>query len=130
MTENSGSESGSFTSKEVASELRLLPWSGSEGKPCFLSTGGDGGPLARLADSAEEGMISASGALVDYSEALLGRPSTSEEEILALASQLTDALRGMTRVAVSRGRRLPAPGGPAEPHEGDDGPHLPAESFG
>lgn len=34
-------------------ELRLLPWPGPEGKPCFLSTDDNSGHLSRLADSAE-----------------------------------------------------------------------------
>lgn len=36
-------------------ELRLLPWSGSDGRPCYLSTeDGGGGFLSRLADNTEE----------------------------------------------------------------------------
>src|SRR5437879_4849526 len=34
-------------------ELRLLPWSGPEGKPCYLSTDDQGGYMSRLADNIE-----------------------------------------------------------------------------
>ena len=30
-------------------ELRLLPWTGPDGKPCFLSTDDNGGHMSRLA---------------------------------------------------------------------------------
>ncbi len=38
--------------KYGARPARLLPWTGSEGKPCYLLTDGDG-PLSRLADVVE-----------------------------------------------------------------------------
>ncbi|GAA2670561.1 hypothetical protein GCM10010310_09250 [Streptomyces violaceolatus] len=34
-------------------ELRLLPWSGPDGKPCYLSTDDSGGYISRLADNIE-----------------------------------------------------------------------------
>jgi hypothetical protein len=34
-------------------ELRLLPWSGPEGKPCYLSTDDQNGYMSRLADNIE-----------------------------------------------------------------------------
>ncbi|MFE5594777.1 hypothetical protein [Streptomyces sp. NPDC056549] len=35
------------------SELRLLPWAGPDGKPCYLSTDDDSSHLSRLADTTE-----------------------------------------------------------------------------
>lgn len=35
-------------------QLRLLPWSGVDGKPCFLSTNDANSHLSRLADNTEE----------------------------------------------------------------------------
>ncbi|WP_101927780.1 hypothetical protein [Streptomyces sp. Ag82_G6-1] len=34
-------------------ELRLLPWAGPDGKPCYLSTDDQGGYVSRLADHIE-----------------------------------------------------------------------------
>ncbi|POX44657.1 hypothetical protein C3488_32095 [Streptomyces sp. Ru72] len=31
-------------------QLRLLPWAGPDGKPCYLSTDDQGGYVSRLAD--------------------------------------------------------------------------------
>lgn len=33
--------------------VRLLPWAGPEGKPCYLTGDGSGGYLSRLADNME-----------------------------------------------------------------------------
>ena len=33
----------------TSNELRLLPWTGPDGKPCFLSTDDSSGYMSRLA---------------------------------------------------------------------------------
>ena len=45
-------------------ELRLLPWSGPDGKPCFLSTDDPAGRLSRLADEMEVHQLDSASALV------------------------------------------------------------------
>ncbi|MFE3655939.1 hypothetical protein [Streptomyces sp. NPDC059165] len=110
-------------------ELRLLPWSGPEGKPCFLSTDDSSGYLSRLADSTEAVQLGLGTELLEHAlEVLAHEESGAEEELRLLAQDLAAALRDALRVAVSRGHRLPT--SDAAPREGgDEGPQLPAAAF-
>ncbi|MFF7351602.1 hypothetical protein ACFZA1_02925 [Streptomyces filipinensis] len=93
-------------------ELRLLPWSGPEGKPCYLSTDDEAGHMSRLADNIEAVQLGMAAELLDQAlEALDGEGSTFEEMRL-LTEKLTGSLRDVLRVAVSRGHLLAA----SDPH--------------
>ncbi|MEU2244030.1 hypothetical protein ABZ572_32050 [Streptomyces sp. NPDC018338] len=110
-------------------ELRLLPWSGPDGKPCFLSTDNTNGHLSRLADNTEAIQLDLATELLDYASVLLNGAETDSEELRALATDLTEALRDTLRVAESRGHRLPPPH--TDTHADDtDSPTLPAAAFG
>ncbi|MEV7275399.1 hypothetical protein [Streptomyces sp. NPDC093111] len=109
-------------------ELRLLPWSTPDGKPCFLSTDENGGPLSRLADRAEAAQLDAGADLLEHATEVLTDDQTEPDDLRLLAADLTDTLRHVLRVAMSRGHRLPTPD-PSVPRE-DEGPHLPAAAFG
>ncbi|MFF0286466.1 hypothetical protein [Streptomyces sp. NPDC005262] len=108
-------------------ELRLLPWPGAEGKPCFLSTDDNSGHLSRLADSAEAVQLGLAAELLEHASEVLGDEEAEQEELRHLATDLTEALHNVLRVATSRGRRLPTP---VPSRKGDDGPRLPAAAFG
>jgi hypothetical protein len=112
------------------SELRLLPWSGPEGKPCYLSTDDSGGPLSRLADSTEAVQLGMAAELLEHASGELDERQHAElEDLRLLAAKLTGALRATLRVATSRGRRLAT--SDLATREGDDeGPRLPASAFG
>ncbi|MGW7048205.1 hypothetical protein ACWGDT_37110 [Streptomyces avermitilis] len=75
-------------------DLRLLPWSGPEGKPCYLSTDDKGGYMSRLADNLEQ----ASDTLDDQ--------DADPEDLRRLTVELTGTLRDVLRVATSRGHLL------------------------
>ncbi|MFF3545889.1 hypothetical protein ACFYXD_29040 [Streptomyces platensis] len=108
-------------------ELRLLPWSGPEGNPCYLSTEGSGGYLSRLADTTEAVQLEMSGELLEHALEILRDGESEPNEIRLLAMDMTEALRDVRRVAISRGHRLPV----TDPSEGgDEDPRLPAASFG
>ncbi|MEU7018670.1 hypothetical protein [Streptomyces sp. NPDC046385] len=109
-------------------ELRLLPWSTPDGKPCYLSTDENGGPLSRLADRTEAAQLAASIELLDHTTEVLADAQTDPEDLRLLAADLMAALQDILRVAITRGHRLPtsAPSGRGE----DEGPHLPAAAFG
>ncbi|MFI8363329.1 hypothetical protein ACIGD1_24555 [Streptomyces sp. NPDC085612] len=92
------------------SELRLLPWSGPDGKPCYLSTDDDSSRLSRLADTTEAIQLDLAAELLDHASEVLGSGKAVPEELRALATDLTQALRDTLRVAESRGHRLLAPG--------------------
>ncbi|WP_238697331.1 hypothetical protein [Streptomyces sp. E2N166] len=85
-------------------EPRLLPWSGPEGKPCYLITDDGGGPVSRLADTTEATQLGMGAELLAHSHDLL--PRAPHGELRYLAERLTEALADALRVAESRGRRL------------------------
>ncbi|MFI0785704.1 hypothetical protein ACH4Q6_08925 [Streptomyces lydicus] len=110
-------------------ELRLLPWSGPEGNPCYLSTEGSGGYLSRLADTTEAAQLEMSGELLEHALEVLGDGEAEPNEVRLLAMDMAEALRDVRRVAISRGHRLPLTDAPAC-EGGDEGPKLPAAAFG
>ncbi|MGW6707307.1 hypothetical protein ACWGDE_20775 [Streptomyces sp. NPDC054956] len=106
-------------------ELRLLPWSGPEGKPCFLSADDNAGYLSRLADNAEALQLGLGSELLDHALEFLADPEADSDELRLLATDLTGALRDAVRVATSRGHRLPIPVA-STPGERTGGPCWPA----
>ncbi|CAM5275437.1 hypothetical protein [Streptomyces avidinii] len=90
-----------------SNELRLLPWSGPDDKPCYLSADESAGYLSRLADSTEEIQLGLGAELLAHSAEVLADKDSDAQELRLLASDLSDALRNAVRVATSRGHRLP-----------------------
>ncbi|AXE26395.1 hypothetical protein C0216_25660 [Streptomyces globosus] len=99
-----------------SNELRLLPWSGADDKPCYLSADNTNGYLSRLADNTEEIQLGLGAELVAHALAVLADADSDPEELRLLATDLTGALRDAVRIATSRGVRLPRPAHPA--HDG------------
>ncbi|MFJ3834235.1 hypothetical protein ACIPY6_01790 [Streptomyces sp. NPDC090054] len=93
----------------TSNELRLLPWSGPDGKPCFLSADDDAGYLSRLADDAEASQLGLGSELLDRAIAVLADDEADPDELRLLAADLTGVLRDVVRVATSRGHRLAIP---------------------
>ncbi|MFE5815869.1 hypothetical protein ACFQ6S_21065 [Streptomyces sp. NPDC056479] len=89
-------------------ELRLLPWSGPEGKPCYLSTDDGDGYMSRLADNIEAVQLGAAAALLEQACEALNDQDMDPEDVRRLTKELTEALRVVLRVATSRGHLLPA----------------------
>ncbi|MFD0340396.1 hypothetical protein ACFVH0_17230 [Streptomyces sp. NPDC127117] len=108
-------------------ELRLLPWLGPEGKPCYLSTDDNSGHLSRLADNVEAVQLGMATDLLERASETLGDEDAEPQELRHLATALAEALHEVLRVATSRGRRLPTP---VPSRKGDEDPHLPAAAFG
>ncbi|WP_405710914.1 hypothetical protein OG264_19040 [Streptomyces xanthophaeus] len=108
-------------------ELRLLPWSGPDGKPCFLSADDNAGYLSRLADNTEVVQLGSGSELLDHALEVLADEEAELDELRLLATDLTEALRNAVRVATSRGHRLPR-SIPFSPADLGDVPHLPAIS--
>ncbi|KOG57970.1 hypothetical protein ADK75_00785 [Streptomyces virginiae] len=104
-------------------ELRLLPWSGPDGKPCFLSSDDATSFLSRLADNAEENQLGSGAKILDQALTVLTEPVMDPEELRLLVGDLTRALHDAIRVATSRGRRLPYP---ARQAPGVQGSYVPA----
>ncbi|MER6157909.1 hypothetical protein ABT147_20530 [Streptomyces sp. NPDC001868] len=89
--------------------LRLLPWLSPEGKPCFLSTSGEGGYLSRLADAAEARQLAAGADVLARARQVLDDPVSPNAEVRYAAIRLSECLANALRVAESRVTRLPAP---------------------
>lgn len=85
--------------------VRLLPWTGPEGKPCYVL--GDGnGYVSRMADDIESIQLGMAGDLLGHAAALLADRKVTGAEVRFLASRLTESLGEVKRVAESRGARL------------------------
>ncbi|MFE5189416.1 hypothetical protein [Streptomyces sp. NPDC056628] len=95
-------------------ELRLLPWSGPEGKPCYLSTDDKGGYMSRLADNIEADQLNTAAVLLERTSNTLDDQDADPEELRRLTAELTGTLRDVLRVATSRGHLL----GVSEPPRG------------
>lgn len=87
-------------------ELRLLPWSGPEGKPCYLNTDDKAGYMSRLADNIEAVQLGMAAELLEQASETLGNEDSTSEDVRLVADRLTGALRDVLRVATSRGHHL------------------------
>ncbi|GGV63597.1 hypothetical protein [Streptomyces massasporeus] len=87
-------------------ELRLLPWSGPEGKPCYLSTDERGGYMSRLADNVEAVQLGTAAELLEEASETLSDRDVTLDEMRRLAKELSGGLRDVLRVATSRGHLL------------------------
>jgi hypothetical protein len=90
--------------------VRLLPWTGEGGKPCYLSTDGESETvMTRLADNLESVHLGMASDLLEYVDKALSDPRLSEPELRSLVGALCQAVRDVARVAECRGGRLTAP---------------------
>ncbi|MFH9296085.1 hypothetical protein [Streptomyces sp. NPDC017520] len=103
---------------EDASVVRLLPWSGTGGKPCYVV--GDGtGYVSRAADDVEEIQLDMADELLGHAADLLAETDATAPQLHFLAARLSESLVQVKRVAESRGSRLeatlPRADGPDQP---------------
>ncbi|WP_121701488.1 hypothetical protein [Streptomyces sp. E5N298] len=87
-------------------ELRLLPWSGPDGKPCYLSTDDSGGYVSRLADNIEAVQLGTASDLLEQVAEVLHDHDVGSGDLRHMLTELTEALRNVLRVAISRGHLL------------------------
>lgn len=81
--------------------VRLLPWNGPAGRPCYLV--GDGtGYLSRVADTMEAAQLDMADELLDHAADMLGDCWVTAAQLHFLAARLAEALRDVRRVAESR----------------------------
>ncbi|MFB7504213.1 hypothetical protein [Streptomyces broussonetiae] len=84
---------------------RLLPWTGADGKPCYL-VGGGAGHVSRLADRIESVQLGTADGLLGHAADLLAEQRLTNEELRYLARRLSESLTDVRRVAESRGARI------------------------
>ncbi|GCB46554.1 hypothetical protein [Streptomyces sp. NL15-2K] len=119
--------------------LRLLPWETDTGKPCFLSTNGTPGALARIADEIEADQLRDGADVLMGAQAVLDDRRAGEYALRLALRAATQCLGDVLRIADSRGARLPQPHDAQDTDDSDDdqddgadgdGPQLPAEACG
>ncbi|NEC21226.1 hypothetical protein [Streptomyces parvus] len=99
--------SGEHTDRAVISAMRLLPWTGEGGKPCYVV--GDGtGLVSRKADEVESIQLDMADELLGHAADLLADDGATGHQVRFLAGRLTESLQQIVRVAESRGSRLDA----------------------
>lgn len=98
---------------------RLLPWTGPEGKPCYLV--GDGtGPVSHVADTIESVQLGMAGDLLDHVADMLDDDRrVTYAQLRFLLARMSEALADVRRIAESRGARLRVPDC-GEADHGDD----------
>ncbi|MFF8591883.1 hypothetical protein ACF061_10615 [Streptomyces sp. NPDC015220] len=82
------------------------PWSGPDGKPCYLSTDDGDGYMSRLADNIDSVQLGIAAGLLEQAQKALDDSDAEPEELRVLAAKLAGALGDALRVATSRGARL------------------------
>ncbi|WFB08107.1 hypothetical protein LRS74_14380 [Streptomyces sp. LX-29] len=92
----------------AVSSLRLLPWAGPHGQPCYLDSD-RAGFLTKVADEMEAAQLSMGFGLLGHARLLLDDRKADAGELRFLAARLIEALEMVLRVAESRGGRLGSP---------------------
>ena len=85
---------------------RLLPWAGSDGKPCYVI--GDGvGYVSRVADQVESVQLGMACRLLGHTAELLAEQEKqlTNEELHYLGRRFVESLTEVKRIAESRGVR-------------------------
>ncbi|MDX3646303.1 hypothetical protein [Streptomyces sp. MB09-02B] len=92
--------------------LRLLPWTNTDGKPCYLDPDtAHPGALSLLADSVEASQLGSAEEVLAGGRAVLGDAAAGERAVRFALTRAVESLEDVLRVAVSRGQRI---GGTAE----------------
>lgn len=92
---------------DLSPGLRLLPWEADTGKPCFLSTNGTPGRLARIADEIEADQLRDGADVLKGAQAVLHDLKSGEYAVRLALRAATQCLGDVLRIADSRGARLP-----------------------
>ncbi|WP_367124584.1 hypothetical protein [Streptomyces phytohabitans] len=90
---------------DLSTSPRLLPWSGPEGKSCYVV--GSGGRVSRSADDVEDAQLGMAVELLDHAADMLADDRATAPQLHYLAARMAESLHQMCRVAESRGARLP-----------------------
>ncbi|WP_328386957.1 hypothetical protein OHS81_25375 [Streptomyces sp. NBC_00400] len=98
---------------------RLLPWTGPEGKPCFLVSDGTG-YVSRVADAMEAAQMALAAELLAEARRVLAGRTWTSGELHLLTVELVESLVEVRRVAESRGGRLLASAGDPEVTAAED----------
>nr|WP_078942722.1 hypothetical protein [Streptomyces viridochromogenes] len=95
--------------------VRLLPWTGADGKPCYLVSDGTG-PVASLADTVESVQLAIAMAddLLDHAADMLADRRATPAQLRFLVARMGEALTDVRRIAESRGACVSLPDSKSE----------------
>lgn len=79
-----------------------MPWTGPEGKPCYLSSDDRHSYMSRLADNIESIQLGMAADVFDHATATVRDKHATPGDLRLLANELTSALADTLRVATSR----------------------------
>ncbi|WP_455352331.1 hypothetical protein [Streptomyces sp. SYSU K217416] len=88
-----------------SARARLLPWTGPDGNPCYLSTDGNGYVL-RVADQMEAVQLGMAADVLQCAQPLIADRQATAAELRFAAARLSECLADALRIAESRGGRL------------------------
>ncbi|MFD5480686.1 hypothetical protein [Streptomyces hawaiiensis] len=86
--------------------MRLLPWTGIDGRPCYLSTDDPDSLLSRLADDIEAVQLASAEQVLAGAGAVLGDAGAGEHALRFALVRAVESLGEVLRVAASRGERI------------------------
>ncbi|MFI8896237.1 hypothetical protein [Streptomyces paradoxus] len=86
--------------------MRLLPWTGADGRPCYLSTDDPDSLLSRLADDIEAVQLASAEQVLAGARAVLGDAGAGERALRFGLVRAVESLGEVLRVAASRGERI------------------------
>ncbi|WP_432095385.1 hypothetical protein [Streptomyces sp. bgisy100] len=89
----------------LAGGLRLLPWPTPDGRPCYLSSDGNG-RVAELADHVEEMQLRTGEEILGHARRMLADHTVPTREFRFLSARLAEALHDALRISESRGMRI------------------------
>ncbi|MFJ7338346.1 hypothetical protein ACIQU3_12615 [Streptomyces sp. NPDC101110] len=87
--------------------MRLLPWTGSDGRPCYLSTDDPDSLLSRLADDLEAAQLASAEQVVAGARAVLDDPKAADRAVRFALTRAVESLTDVLRIALSRGQSQP-----------------------
>ncbi len=88
--------------------VRLLPWTGTAGRPCYVVGNGQG-KVSREADKVEAMQLGMAYELLDHADDVVADDGSTVVQLRHVAAALAHSLRDVHRVARSRGLRLGIP---------------------
>ncbi|MFJ4282861.1 hypothetical protein [Streptomyces massasporeus] len=91
--------------------MRLLPWTGNDGKPCYLSTDDPDSLLSRLADDLEAAQLASAEQVLAGARAVLHDPKAGERAVRFALTRAVESLDDVLRIAVGRSGNLSVRGG-------------------
>lgn len=88
-------------------QLRLLPWTTPDGKPCYLSADSNDSRLSLLADDVEAAQLDSGEQVLAGAKAVLSDPKAGQRAVRFALTRASESLGDALRIAVSRGGRIP-----------------------